>query len=76
MAVEDSAKKDRDALLDELKKANDELYEKELKRINAEESYLKEVLQARDSATSLAKANASRSKLLLINDITTFLAGS
>jgi hypothetical protein len=75
MAVENSAKKTRDALLDELKQANDEYYKKELKRIEAEESYLKDVLKARSAASSLAKANASASKLLLINDISTFLAG-
>ncbi len=75
MAVENPTKKTRDALLDELKKAHDEYYKKEIKRIEVEESYLKEVVKARSSASSLAKANASASKLLLINDISTFLAG-
>jgi hypothetical protein len=75
MAVEDPAKKSRDKLLDDLKKANDEMYKKELKRIDAEEKYLKEVLKARGGAKSLAKANAAASKVLLANDIASFLTG-
>jgi hypothetical protein len=75
MAVGDIAKASRDKLLDELKKTSDEVHKKQMKGIDAEEAYLKDVLKARSSASSLAKANASASKLLLINDIATFLTG-
>lgn len=71
----DPSKAARDALLDDLKKAHDEYYDKEMKRIEAEEEFYKNVLKARASSSSLIKANASASKLLLINDIGTFLTG-
>ena len=71
----DATKKSRDALLDELKKANDAFFDKEMKRIEVEEAFCRDVLKARSGAQSLAKANAAASKVLLINDIGTFLSG-
>lgn len=75
MALEDPAKKSRDKLLDDLKKAHDDYYQKELKRISAEENFYRAVLKARGGASTLAKANASASKILLANDIGSFLTG-
>lgn len=70
----DPEKEARDARLDELKRAYEELYVQEIKRADAEEAYLKS-LRARASAQTLARKNAAASKLLLIQDINTFLAG-
>jgi hypothetical protein len=75
MALEDPAKKSRDKLLDDLKQAHDDYYKKELKRIDAEEGFYRSVLKARGGASTLAKANASASKILLANDIGSFLTG-
>jgi len=73
--ADDTQKADRDKLLDQLKEANDAYYEKEMKRITAEEDFYREVLKARGGARSLAKANAAASKILLANDIESFLSG-
>ncbi len=75
MGAVDPAKLKRDALLDQLKAAHDAYYLKEMKRLDDEESFYKDVLKARASSTSLVKANAAASKLLLINDIGSFLTG-
>ena len=75
MAVEDATKAARDKLLDDLKQAMDEYYKKELKRIASEEEFYRAVLKARAGAASLAKANATASKLLLAHDIESFLTG-
>lgn len=75
MPVEDPAKVARDKRLDQLGQALEAFFKKETRRIDVEEAILRDVLKARGGAQKLAKANASASKLLLINDITTFLAG-
>lgn len=75
MGIEDPAKKSRDKLLDELKAAHDAYFKKEMRRIDAEEKFYRDVLKARQGAASLARANASASKILVINDIQTFLTG-
>lgn len=73
--ADDATKTRRDKLLDDLKEANDAFFEREMKRITVEETFLKDVLKARSSSTALVKANAEASKVLLVQDIETFLAG-
>jgi hypothetical protein len=75
MAVDDPAKKARDKLLDDLLKAHEELYQKEVKRIEATAGLCRSLQKSRSSAAALVKANASASKLLLANDIGSFLTG-
>lgn len=75
MAMEDPAKKSRDQKLDELLKAHEELHKREMKRIDAEEQFYRSVLKARTGSATLVKANAAASKLLLANDIGSFLTG-
>jgi hypothetical protein len=75
VATDDAAKTNRDKLLDELKEANDAFFNREMKRIDAEEAFCRDVLKARSSTKSLAKANAAVSRVLLIHDIGTFLSG-
>lgn len=72
---DDAAQKARDKLLDDLTAAAKEVKEKVLKSIQVQEDLYNDVLKAQGSATKLAQANAQRSKLLLINDISTFLTG-
>lgn len=72
---EDATKKARDALLDQLKQANDAFFQKEMRRLKAEEDFYRDILKARGGAKAVAAANASASKILLIHDISTFLAG-
>lgn len=75
MAVDDPAKSARDKKLDDLLKAEEELYKKQMKRLDAEEGFCRDLLKARAASTSLVKANASASKALLMNDIASFLSG-
>ncbi len=72
---DDAAKTARDAVLDQVKTAWDEYYKNETRAIDAEEEILQRVLKARGGANTLAKLNASRSKILLVNDINSFLTG-
>ena len=73
-AQKDPDKAARDQQLDALKKAYGELYKQEMRRTDAEEAFLRS-LKARSSAQTLARKNVIGSKLLVIQDINTFLAG-
>ncbi len=73
--LDDPQKTARDQKLDELSRAFEQYYRNESKKIDNEASYIRNVLKARGSAASLAKANASVSKRLVFNDITSLLAG-
>lgn len=75
MALEDPTKKARDQKLDDLLKAHEELHQKEVKRIEATAELCRSLLKSRSGAAGLAKANASVSKLLIVNDIGSFLTG-
>jgi hypothetical protein len=71
---DDAQKSRRDKLLDDLKKAYDEYYKQEIKRVNVEEQFIR-ALQQRGGSRRAARANAKQSKLLLVQDISTFLTG-
>lgn len=66
---------ERNRLLDELKDATDEWYEAEAARINDEVTFLKSVLRGRTGSERVAASNTTQARVLLVTDITTFLAG-
>lgn len=72
----DPAKTNRDALLDELSAAMDDWYGKETTDIQNEENFVKSVIQARSAGATAAAANVSVARVLVIDDITSFLAGT
>lgn len=65
----------RDALLDELKAATEEWFDKEKERIENEVAHLKSVLKGRTGSERLQRATTEQSEILVIDDITTFLGG-
>lgn len=68
-------KKERDARLDELKKATTEWADKETKRLNDEIAFLKSVLKGRTGAGRLINQNVSDASKLVVNEISQFLTG-
>jgi hypothetical protein len=75
MATVDPIKVSRDQKLDALDRALDDWFANESMKIDAEAANLRKMIAARGSAASLASANASASKLLVANDIASFLSG-
>lgn len=73
--AQDPDKAARDALLQQLQDATNKWYDVEAKRINDEVAFVRSVLKGRGGASALATSNLQKSKLLVINDIATFLAG-
>jgi hypothetical protein len=71
-----SDKEARDQLLDDLKEALDEWYEAEEARIQDEVTFVKSFLRGRTGSERLARANTTEAEVLVIDDITSFLAGS
>ncbi len=72
---EDDRTEERDALLDRLKEAFDEWYDSERSRYEDEATYLKSVLRGRTGSERLARENTTEAEVLVMNDITSFLAG-
>jgi hypothetical protein len=68
-------KDNRDALLDELKQAVEEWFEAEMKAIDDEEVFLKSVLRGRTGSERLAAANTASARVLVIDDLGSFLSG-
>lgn len=75
MATPDQATKERNALLDELGTALEAWYSKEAKAITKEAQFLRAVVRGRSGAVALSKGNVTKAKVLVIDDITSFLAG-
>lgn len=65
----------RNQLLDELKTATDEWYEAEEKRITDEVSFVKSVLRGRTGSERLNRTNTAEARVLVIDDIQSFLTG-
>jgi hypothetical protein len=65
----------RDRLLDELKQATDEWFEAEERRIEDEVAFVKSVLRGRTGSERLSRSNTREARVLVIDDITSFLAG-
>lgn len=66
----------RNQLLDELKTAADQWYSAEKKRIDDEVAFMKSVLRGRTGSDRLSRSNTSRGTVLVVDDITSFLAGT
>ena len=66
----------RNQLLDELKTALDEWHDKEIKRIDDEVTFVKSVLRGRTGSERLTRSNTEQARVLVINDITSFLTGT
>lgn len=66
----------RNQILDELKQALDDWHEQEIKRIDDEVTFVKSVLRGRTGSERLARSNTEEARILVIDDITTFLAGT
>jgi hypothetical protein len=71
----DERKTERDARLDELKKATTEWAEKEEKRLKDEAIFLKSILKGRTGAGRLANQNVADSSKLVVDEISKFLEG-
>lgn len=71
----DDRTSERDALLDRLKDAFDEWYDSERSRLTDEATYLKSVLRGRTGSERLSRENTSEAEVLVVKDITSFLAG-
>jgi len=72
----DAQREERDARLDRLQEALDSWYEKERGRLEDEATFLKSVLRGRTGSERLSRENTSEAEVLVVDDITSFLAGS
>lgn len=66
----------RNALLDQLKEAVEDWHKKEIKRIDDEVTFVKSVLRGRTGSERLSRSNTEQARVLVIDDITSFLAGT
>jgi hypothetical protein len=66
----------RNRLLDDLKSALDEWHDKEIKRIDDEVTFVKSVLRGRTGSERLSRSNTEQARVLVIDDITSFLTGT
>ena len=76
MPTQDPRTQRRDQLLDELKTAADAWFKEESKAIDDEVLFLKSVLRGRTGSDRLTRSNTAQGSVLVINDITSFLAGT
>ncbi len=66
----------RNEILNELENAVTAWHERETKRIRDEEAFLKSVLRGRTGSERLRRTNTERARVLVLDDITSFLSGS
>lgn len=66
---------ERNALLNELESAVEEWYTRERARVEDEVTFLRSVLRGRTGSESVARRNTSEARVLVIDDITSFLSG-
>jgi hypothetical protein len=65
----------RNALLDELKKAVDDWAKEEEEKIKKEIDFMKSVLRGRTGSERLARSNTTEARVLVLDDIDSFLTG-
>lgn len=75
MATQDQSQKERNALLDELSKALEDWHTKEADLIKNEAKFMRAVVKGRSGTMALSKGNVEKAKVLVVDDITSFLAG-
>lgn len=73
--MQQTDKEARDELLDELKQALEDWYATETAAIDDEEAFLKSVLRGRTGSERLEQATAETARLLVVDDLGSFLAG-
>lgn len=66
----------RNALLDELKDAVEDWHDREIQRIDDEVTFAKSVLRGRTGSERLSRSNTTEARILVIDDINSFLAGT
>lgn len=66
----------RDQLLDELKAAVEQWHTRKSDAIQKEADFLKSVLRGRTGSERLRRETVDRARILVLDDITSFLAGS
>jgi len=72
---DDPATQRRNQLLDELQQATDDWADRETQKVQDEITYLKSVLRGRTGSERLARSNTAQARILVIDDITSFLTG-
>lgn len=75
MPIPDQELLERNALLDELKAAVDTWFAKESAAITAEATFLRSLVKGRGGSSAAAAGNLAKARILVIDDITTFLGG-
>jgi hypothetical protein len=73
--MSDPATEERNELLDELTEALNTWYEKESESIQAERDFIDKVVKSRSSAVNAVASNTAAARVLVLDDITSFLAG-
>lgn len=71
----DATTTERNALLDELTTALNTWYAKEAAAIQTEITFVNQVVASRSAANGAVKSNTKAARVLVIDDITSFLAG-
>ena len=66
----------RNALLDQLKNALEDWHTQTIQKIDDEVDFAKSVLRGRTGSERLQRSNTSEAQILVIDDITSFLAGT
>ena len=70
-----SDRQKRDQLLDDLKSAVDDWSQSEQDKINKEVTFVKSVLRGRTGSERLQRSNTTEARVLVIDDINSFLSG-
>jgi hypothetical protein len=65
----------RNEILDELKEALDEWADQEEEKVQNEIDFMKSVLRGRTGSERLARSNTAEARVLVIDDIQSFLTG-
>lgn len=66
----------RNQLLDRLQTAFNEWHDREKSRLENEATFLKSVLRGRTGSERVARSNTQAAEVLVIDDISSFLAGT
>lgn len=72
---DDPATQRRNALLDELQQATDDWADHEEQKTQDTITFLKSVLRGRTGSERLARSNTTEARVLVIDDINSFLTG-
>ena len=70
-----SDRQKRDQLLDDLKSAVDDWSQSEQDKINKEVTFVKSVLRGRTGSERLQRSKTTEARVLVIDDINSFLSG-